>query len=96
MSGRLPDSVAGEFPDGYTEDAVCYWRYESVWILSLPPGGVTGNLSRHDVVEHEDGTITVSPSVLITGGASKVHRHGFLRRGVWEPCGDDQPVERSC
>lgn len=39
------------------------------------------NLSRHTVVEHEDGTITVSPSILITGGGRSWH--GYLERGVW-------------
>lgn len=41
-----------------------------------------GNLSKHDVVEHEDGTITVSPSILITGHHGR-QWHGFLERGVW-------------
>ena len=39
------------------------------------------NLSAHDVVEHEDGTITVSPSILVT--SKREEWHGFLRRGIW-------------
>lgn len=42
------------------------------------------NLSKHEVVEHADGTITVSPSILVTS-----HRgqwHGYLRAGEWEEC----------
>lgn len=49
-----------------------------------PPGKdeLVGNLSAHTVTEHEDGTITVSPSIEIKswdGG----YWHGYLERGVW-------------
>jgi hypothetical protein len=54
------------------------------------PGGHLGNLSAHDVVEHEDGTITASPSILISVRDSKENRvelwHGYLERGVWRSC----------
>ena len=48
-----------------------------------------------DVTEHEDGTITVSPSILLAsyGLHGERRRHGYLKRGVWEPCGDDRPVQ---
>lgn len=46
-----------------------------------PPGNHMGNLAGHTVTEHEDGTITVSPSILIDDGQSKWH--GFLERGIW-------------
>jgi hypothetical protein len=39
-----------------------------------------GNLERHDVTVHDDKTITVSPSILVTGGGEW---HGYLERGVW-------------
>jgi hypothetical protein len=43
-----------------------------------------GNLSRHTVTEHEDGTISVSPSILMGGqGTTTAPWHGFLERGVW-------------
>lgn len=41
-----------------------------------------GNLASHEVTEHEDGTITVSPSILVTGHFDKTW-HGYLERGVW-------------
>lgn len=48
--------------------------------MARPFGNHTGDLSRHEVEEHEDGTITVSPSILIEGE----HRwHGYLEKGVW-------------
>ena len=44
--------------------------------------GAIANLERHDVTEHADGTITVSPSILVSAAPSQSW-HGFLRRGVW-------------
>ncbi len=41
-----------------------------------------GSLASHEVTEHEDGTITVSPSILITGHHDK-QWHGYLERGIW-------------
>ena len=38
----------------------------------------------HNVIEHEDGTITVSPSILITRHDGSWH--GYLDRGVWRQC----------
>ena len=45
----------------------------------------------HTVAEHEDGTITVSPSILCSAGGSnapeewkkKHYYHGWLERGEW-------------
>ena len=52
--------------------------------LCRPPGNHTGSLERHNVIEHEDGTITVTPSILIDDGRNKWH--GYLERGVWRIC----------
>lgn len=56
--------------------------------FATTPNGLAGNLSAHSVTEHEDGTITVSPSILVTSGRD--HKdpsyHGFLERGVWREC----------
>jgi hypothetical protein len=41
-----------------------------------------GNLTRHEVIEHKDGTITVSPSILISAGDGSGW-HGYLERGIW-------------
>lgn len=88
---RLPSPQdEGQFPEGFDTRSMCYWKDRGVWWLYLPGGGV-GNLTNHDITEHGDGTITVSPSILVTSGRKDRHRHGFLKRGVWEPCGDDTP-----
>jgi hypothetical protein len=65
-----------------THDSGWYW-------YCCVPGHSTGefmlgDLSKHDVTEHEDQTITVSPSILIGGqGTSLPTWHGFLEHGVW-------------
>jgi hypothetical protein len=49
------------------------------------PGCHMGDLSLHEITEHEDGTITVSPSILHTewdDGNEKTW-HGYLEHGVW-------------
>lgn len=45
-----------------------------------------GSFQQHQVVEHEDGTITVSPSILHTQyiGETKKHWHGWLQKGIWK------------
>lgn len=44
---------------------------------------LVANLSAHQVVEHEDGTITVSPSILCSDGNGGHSWHGFLKQGIW-------------
>jgi hypothetical protein len=44
-----------------------------------------GSLAGHSVVEHDDGTISVSPSILHTE-PNVGQWHGFLERGVWREC----------
>lgn len=56
---------------------------DGIW-YARPHGNHTGSLAKHDVTEHEDGTITVSPSILIDDGRSQWH--GYLERGVWRQC----------
>lgn len=50
------------------------------WMGNAPGMGL-GGLRMHEVTEHEDGTITVSPSILIDDGRRTWH--GYLERGVW-------------
>lgn len=74
----------------FTENEKAKWYNQPYWMCSSPNGHV-GNLQQHAIVEHEDGTITVSPSILIStsydGGKTTVELwHGFLERGVWRSC----------
>ena len=56
------------------------------WYMRPPPKegffSGKGRLSAHTVIEHEDGTITVSPSILVYGHHGR-QWHGYLERGVW-------------
>ena len=60
------------------------------WVAKTPNGLLAG-LKAHKVVENEDKTITVSPSILVKGytfensqfGDREITWHGFLERGIW-------------
>ena len=56
---------------------------DGVWFMRPPaPGFGVGSLKNHEIIEHEDRTITVSPSILVYGHDNK-QWHGYLERGVW-------------
>lgn len=74
-----PDGCHACPPGGYFKDAHGHWH-------GVTPNDLGCNLTRHKVVEHEDGTITVSPSILVSKGWEGKEWHGFLERGVWREC----------
>ena len=53
---------------------------------AMTPGEkhLLANLGNHQVTEHEDGTITVSPSIKVSGHNGEWH--GFLENGIWREC----------
>ena len=58
------------------------------WYCCVPDdqsedGFMLGDLSKHNITEHEDNTISVTPSILIGQHTSKKSYHGYLERGVW-------------
>lgn len=55
---------------------------DGTWYAAAPRPDFHANLGKHDVVEHDDGTITVSPSILITRHDGTTW-HGYLERGTW-------------
>jgi hypothetical protein len=63
----LPPGSYGEHPDG-------------TWWFRPPGVGHSGPLTEHTITEHEDGTITVEPSILTD------EIHGYLIRGEWTAC----------
>lgn len=70
-------------------EKVCYWKVSDGSFLIHWPNGLLGNLRGHTVEEHEDGTITVSPSILTKGvnqDGDPIQVHGFLERGSWRDC----------
>lgn len=72
-----------DLPEDLDDSKVCYWQSPGGWWIYLPGGGI-GRLWAHSVAWHDDGTITVAPSIAMRGtndGGWK--RHGFLERGIW-------------
>lgn len=65
-------------PGDYYQGKDGYWTAQT-------PNGHYANLRKHEVTEHEDGTITVSPSILVSDGIGPVW-HGYIKHGVWEEC----------
>lgn len=67
-----------------------YGKWRDNWFVCTPRGN-TGNVSGHKIEEHEDGSITVSPSILIRtssdGGKTWIDEwHGYLEKGIWREC----------
>lgn len=81
-------------PGDYGKDERGVWKARPPQIivegLEKQQHPLSGELSQHEVVEHEDGTITVSPSILIHypwgGLPHEINWHGYLERGVWRQC----------
>lgn len=74
VNGKQPHELgAGEYGK---------WDADGSW-YAVPPGtDLVANLASHEIEEHTDGTITVSPSILV--GDGRKSWHGFLKRGRWE------------
>lgn len=71
------------YSDGATLQNGDYWKDDRGW-LGLTPNGLLANLRNHAVTEHEDGTITASPSIRVrSSGESGGDWHGYLERGAW-------------
>lgn len=90
---RVPDETD---PGAYQPGD--YGRWEGEWYCRCPypiaPDDygprMQGGLRNHKVEEHDDGTITVSPSILVqtTWGPDRTPHewHGFLVGGVFKDC----------
>ncbi len=62
-----------------------YGQSESgIWYVRPPGGYHMGSLEAHTVTEHDDGTITVSPSILLDDWEFGKW-HGYLIKGEWKP-----------
>lgn len=97
MSARdIPDGPHVLQPGEYGK-----WAHDGNWYFCTP-NDLLANLEKHEVTEEADGTITVTPSILCTGGRGRewngtlengVARelelgrwHGYLTRGVAREC----------
>ena len=52
------------------------------WYAFPPNTSMHGNISNHSITVHTDGTISVSPSILVTYGDG-ISWHGYLTNGIW-------------
>jgi len=67
-------------PGDYGKDEKGTW-------YGVPPGtDLLANLGGHKIVENEDGTITVTPSILVGAGPDQKPWHGYLTAGIWKEC----------
>lgn len=88
LKGRrlYPPEPTEDLPDPIPVDAKHgdYWwsPVSKRWFVYTPKGSV-GDLSLHQVTEHEDGTITVSPSILVDHWDPQKRWHGYLEHGEW-------------
>lgn len=62
-----------------------YGKVGDVW-YACSPNGLHAGLALHKVIEHEDGTITVSPSIWVRTGHEGKSWHGYLEKGIWREC----------
>jgi hypothetical protein len=62
-----------------------YGQVGDGWLVTLPTGELCSMNAGHTIVEHEDGTITVAPSILMPANRG-CYWHGYLERGVWREC----------
>lgn len=70
-----------EWPEGLLNAGEYARHPETGEWHAMTPTGLLANLSKHDVTEHDDGTITAWPSILVTRRDESWH--GYLERGVW-------------
>ena len=72
---RTDDASVGEMEPG------TYLKRGATWFCYPPREGAGPvNISTWNITEHEDGTITVSPSIYVRGTGGW---HGHLVGGVW-------------
>lgn len=69
------------FPHELETGEYCFWPGGDSW-MARTPNGHLANISGHQVTEEADGTITVSPSILVRHTTGEVY-HGYLEHGVW-------------
>lgn len=73
------------------KDTYYYKGEDNNWYLWIPGVGL-GNLKAHQVTENADGTISVTPSILVSspmlvdGHDVTASAHGYLTNGIWKDC----------
>jgi hypothetical protein len=83
MKGQRVESIEQLWGDDGIDGGYCPVEVDGkrTWMVRTPNGHY-GTLKNHEVTEHEDSTITVSPSILISDNTGELY-HGFLTAGEW-------------
>lgn len=55
---------------------------KGIWVVRTP-NGITAMIVDHKVTEHKNGTVTVSPSLLVEYSSIKMNWQGYLEKGIW-------------
>lgn len=88
--GRRINSTDDRIPceqDGdYGRDGHGRWFGWVPGIGDIAPLHLNAPSKAWNIEEHEDGTISVTPSILRYGVDGKELWHGYLTRGVWRTC----------
>jgi len=63
-------------------------KIDGEWFVRPPGCPFAASLRDHTVTEHDDGMITVTPSILYEPNSQHIDYsfHGYLERGVWRVC----------
>lgn len=77
----LYDGKAGDYVIVTSDDPEAGPETRALWFRD--PTDAVGRVVRHAITEHDDGTVTVSPSILATSADHGHDWHGYLERGVW-------------
>ena len=76
LDGKYPYEIEPHLQPGDYASSVY-----GLWCLRAPNGDAgTLKPSVHTIIEHEDGTLTVSPSIQFETGQ---RWHGYLKNGNW-------------
>ena len=61
-----------------------YGKFGDGWLLCVPTG-IHGLIKEPiwKIIEHDNGTITVSPSIDVKSHIDTYNWHGYLEKGVW-------------
>jgi hypothetical protein len=80
----LYDGQAGDYVIVHPNDPQGIRHPEpKIQLFFRDPTGAIGRASKHEITECEDGTVTVSPSILATSGEHGHDWHGYLEHGIW-------------
>ena len=79
----MTQGVRRDIGDGELLNPGEYGKYAGEWYGVPPETDLLAGLAKHEVIEHDDGTISVSPSILVHGYGPERSWHGYLERGVW-------------